>query len=112
MHEKNCSVDRIILGGVGPLWDVMSNIVQKLNPCPSIDQLRRGQKWFGHRSKDKIQYWKDIQTGPKPIWTTQSATNFDVFMKAENRVDWQKYTPIPNLQAILFFKKLHNAKCL
>ena len=37
MHEKNCSVDRIILGGVGPLWEVMSNIVQKLISCPSID---------------------------------------------------------------------------
>ena len=36
MHEKNCSVDRIILGGVGPLWEVVSNIVQKLISCPSI----------------------------------------------------------------------------
>ena len=60
MHEKNCSVDRIILGGVGPLWEVMSNIVQKLISCPSIDPnlLWTGPKWFRHGSKDKIQYCK------------------------------------------------------
>ena len=56
MHEKNCSVDRIILGGVGPLWEVMSSIVQKLISCPSIDpnQLGTGPKLFGNGSKTKF----------------------------------------------------------
>ena len=56
MHEKNCSVDHIILGGLGPLWVVMSNIVQKLTLCPTIgpNQLNNSRKWY---SLTYTQFW-------------------------------------------------------
>ena len=63
MHEKNCSVDRIILGGVGPLWEVVSNIVQKIMSCPSLgpNRLGTGPKWFGRGSKfgTADNFWSD-----------------------------------------------------